>query len=209
MRGFLTFSLKSALVYGIIYISVAPPGRPFDNSRCPGISAVAEARTPVFDRLPAYEWGIGRSPYRTTAELRHLRRLPAQAAGELVGGVPVTTCLPRCEETPDGVIASAEPKGKLRQTNPICGSPSGTSGLLGNLSHGRDAPATGAGTQLCKTNPIRWGQMRKTNPICHGRPGMGAGGRGWEAPPASDGAKRTQFRASDSRGNYFAGRHLW
>ena len=201
--------LKSAVEYGIIYIFLAPLARPFDNSRCGGISTTTEARTRVFDQLLAYEWQIGRSPHRTTAELRHPRRLPAQSAGEVVGSMPVWAYLRRDEETPDGVITSVEPEGKLRQTNPICGSPRGTGSLPGNLSHGRDAPATGAGTQLCKTNPIRWYQMRKTNPICRTRPEMGAAGRGRKAPPASDCAKRTQFRASDSGGKHFVGRDLW
>jgi hypothetical protein len=37
------------------------------------------------------------------------------------------------------------------------------------------------------------GELCETNPISPERPGMGAGGRGREAPPGTDYAKRTQF----------------
>jgi hypothetical protein len=72
--------------------------------------------------------------------------------------------------------------------------------------------ARGPEDEMRKTNPISGGaryptipvfyhstipfqcRLCETKPICLGRPGMGAGSRGREAPPGTDRAKRTQLR---------------
>jgi hypothetical protein len=54
--------------------------------------------------------------------------------------------------------------------------------------------------EIRETNPIDGGpecEMRQTNPIWPGRPGMGAGSRG--TPPASDGAKQSQRAVAGSQ----------